>query len=238
MLDRADPVVELKLDLLARGLEGVGSAVVFGDIWRVDGAYTLECAKSCERVLLIDSLETARWQESRLAVPHVDYRKGDFSDPIFMAGVRRGFELGVAFDVLLHQPPLLDTLSRMLDLVEWRLCVVQPVLAEQASPGALLYLPGNEAARELHPLEVDASDHRLFDAEAVNHSHWIWAMSASFLHAAMRGEGFEPAFETVLGELPNPRWRWWGAVYERRRPRPATHWRALEPPPGLHQEAW
>lgn len=238
MLDRNDPVVGLKLSILERGLEGIDSAVLFGDIWRIDGAYTLECARDCERVLLIDSLETPSWQRSRLAQPRIDYRKGDFSDPIFMSSIQQRFELGVAFDILLHQPPLLGTLAQMLDLVEQRFCVVQPVIEEQDAPGSLIYLPGNTAGRELYPLDGAAEDHKLFDAQQVNHSHWIWAMTASFLNAVMEAEGFEPAFETVLGELPNPRWRWWGVVYERRRPRSPGHWRAQESVPGLYENGW
>lgn len=235
MFDRHDPIVQFKLEVLGQGLEDLDSAVVFGDIWRIDGAYTLECAKSCEDVLLVDSLETPAWQESRLAEPRVDFRKGDFSDPIFMSSIRRSFDLGVAFDILLHQPPLLGALSQMLDMVERRFCIVQPVLAEGDSPGSLVYLPGN-ADGDLYPLDRAAGDHRLFDVHEVNHSHWIWGMTASFIDAAMRAEGFEPAFERVHGDLSNPRWRWWGAVYERQRPRSDGHWRAQQPVSGLYQE--
>lgn len=237
MLDREDAVVKFKLEVLERGLEQRDSAVVFGDIWRIDGAYTLECARRCDRVLLIDSLETPEWQRSRIAESRVDFRKGDFSDPIFMSTVKGRFDVGVVFDILLHQPPLLETLSGMLDLVDNRLCVVQPVLAEGDVPGSLVYLPGN-TAKDLYPLESAASDHRLFDVQAVNHSHWIWGMTATFITCVMAAEGFEPVFEKVLCDLPNPRWQWWGAVYERVRPRSEGHWRVQQPVPGLYGEGW
>ena len=52
MLQEDDPIVNFKLSMLDRGLPA-RSAVVFGDVWRVDGGYTVACAeRGCERVLL------------------------------------------------------------------------------------------------------------------------------------------------------------------------------------------
>jgi hypothetical protein len=237
MLDRSEPVVGFKLELLARALPGTASAVLFGDMWRVDGGYTVECAQQCERVMLVDSLETPAWQQARIANPAIDFRKGDFSDPFFMASLREQFDLGVVFDILLHQPAMLGTLTLMLDLVGSRFCVVQPMLEEQADPGTLVYLPGN-SAEALYPLAAEVADHKLFDVDQVNHSHWIWAMTPSFLTAAMAAEGFDPVFEETLGPLANPRWNWWGAVYERRRPRSSGHWKNQRLEPGLFDADW
>jgi len=238
MLEHDDPIVAFKLETLARALSETESAVVFGDMWRVDGSYTVECARHCERVLLIDSLETPAWQQERVANPSIDFRKGDFSDPLFMASVREKFDLGVVFDILLHQPAMLGTLALMLGLVEKRFCVVQPMLEEQAEPGTLIYLPGNSSVERLYPLASEASDHKLFDVEQVNHSHWIWGMTPSFLTAAIAAEGFEPVFEETLGPLANPRWHWWGAIYERRRPRSPGHWANQRVHPGLYPDDW
>lgn len=238
MLDRSEPVVEFKLGLLARALPECESAVLFGDIWRVDGGYTVECARHCERVLLIDSLETPAWQQERIAQPKIDFRKGDFSDPLFMSSVADRFDLGAVFDILLHQPTMLGTLTLMLALVEKRFCVVQPMLEEQAHPGSLVYLPGNPDVTKLYPLEAEASDHRLFDVEQVNHSHWIWGMTPSFLTAAIAAEGFDLVYEDNLGKLPNPNWNWWGAVYERKRPKSAGHWTNQQTVAGLYTGGW
>ena len=133
---------------------------------------------------------------------------------------------------------MLGTLALMLELVEKRFCVVQPMLEEQADPGTLVYLPGNPAVGDLYPLEADAADHKLFDVGEVNHSHWIWAMTPSFLTAALAAEGFDPVFEETLGPLPNPRWNWWGAVYERNRPRSSGHWTNQMVQPGLYGNDW
>jgi hypothetical protein len=239
VLNRDDPLVEFKLAMLARCLPAAG-AVVFGDVWGVDGGYTVECAdRGCERVLLVDSLETPAWQRERLQRPAIDFRKGDFSDPRFMASVEDGFGLGVAFDILLHQPALLGTLTMLLEKVSGRFCVVQPMLEEQAEQGSLVYLPGNLAGAGLYPLEAPLDDVKVFEADEVNHSHWIWAMTPSFLTAAMRGEGFDLVAEETLGPLPNPRWSWWGAIYERRQqPRSPSHWSNHTTTPGLWTEPW
>ncbi len=239
MLNRDDPLVAFKLAQLERCTPAPG-AIVFGDIWGVDGGYTLECAdRGCERVLLVDSLETPAWQRERLLRPAVDFRKGDFSDPRFMASVEGGFEVGVAFDILLHQPGLLGTLTLLLEKVTGRFCVVQPMLEEQSHRGSLVYLPGNPAGADLYPLEAPLDDVKVFDVDAVNHSHWIWAMTPSFLTAAMRGEGFDLVEEAVLGPLPNPRWQWWGGIYERRtEARSASHWSEHSTTPGLWTEPW
>ncbi len=238
MLDRSEPVVEFKLKLLAQALPDLDSTVLFGDMWRVDGGYTVECARHCSQVMLIDSLETPAWQEERIANPAIDFRKGDFSDALFMASIREKYDLGVVFDILLHQPAMLGTIALMLGLVEKRFCVVQPMLEEGAEPGTLIYLPGNSSVGSLYPLDAEASDHKLFDVDQVNHSHWIWAMTPSFLNAAIAAEGFEPVVEETLGPLPNPRWRWWGAVYERKRPRSTGHWTNQLVQPGLFQADW
>jgi hypothetical protein len=237
MLERSEPVVEFKLGLLGRALPETDSAVLFGDMWRVDGGYSVECARQCGRVMLIDSLETPAWQQERISNPAIDFRKGDFSDPFFMSSIREEFDVGVVFDILLHQPGMLGTISLMLNLVGRRFCVVQPMLAEQADPGTLVYLPGNTSAN-LYPLDAEVSDHKLFDVGEVNHSHWIWGMTPSFLTAALAAEGFDPVFEETLGPLGNPRWNWWGAVYERNRPRSSGHWTNQRVQPGLYTDDW
>lgn len=237
-IDKSEPVVQFKLGILERALPAE-SAILFGDIFRIDGGYTIECAeRGCERVLLLDSLETPGWQQARIENPQIDFRKGDFSDPLFMASVRHRYEIGVLFDILLHQPGMLGTLALMLRHVEKRLCIVQPMLDEQERAGSLVYLPGNPEVDELYPLEQEAGDHQMFDVAEVNHSHWIWGMTRTFLNAAMRGQGFELVHDETLSQLPNPRWSWWGAVYERVNETPESAWSAHHTYPGLYKGDW
>jgi hypothetical protein len=140
--------------------------------------------------------------------------------------------------VLLHQGPLLATLHLLLEKVDGRFCVVQPMLEEQETPGAVVYLPGNGDASRLYPLEAPSGEVREFDPLQVNHAHWIWAMTPSFLIAAMKGEGFELVAEDSREQLPNPRWRWWGAVFERVAATPPSHWSGHYTTPGLWLEPW
>jgi hypothetical protein len=141
VLAKDDPIVAFKLSMLDRCMPAE-SAVVFGDVWRVDGGYTVACVeRGCERALLVDALETPAWQQDRLRHPQIDFMKGDFSNPLFMASFSGRHDLGVAFDILLHQPAMLGTLNLLLSKVSRRFCVVQPMLEEQAQPGSLVYLP-------------------------------------------------------------------------------------------------
>jgi len=223
VLNEQDPLVQLKLDLLRRALPA-RDAVVFGDIYGVDGGYTAKCVElGCERALLLDTHETAAWQRLRLERPELDFYKGDFADASFMASVRETFEVGVAYDVLLHQAPLLHTLHLMLEKVRERFLVVQPMLEEQAVPNSVVYLPGNTDGT-LHPYPELPDVYRVLDVREVNQSHWIWGMTQSFLRSALAGEGFEIVHEVACEELPpNDSWSWRGYLAERR-PDERGHW--------------
>ena len=150
-----------------------------------------------------------------------------------MRSFQERLAVGVAFDILLHQPAMLGTLTLLLAKVEEKFCVVQPMLEERQASGSLVYLPGNPAVEDLYQMQTQAptSEVRVFDAQEVNHSHWIWGMTPSFLSSAMSGEGFSLTAEEVLGPLPNPRWQWWGAVYERTGPTTQRATGALTAPP-------
>jgi hypothetical protein len=225
VLDESAPLVQFKLDILRRAMPA-RDAIVYGDIYGVDGAYTLKCIEyGCKRALLIDTHETAAWLRERLEHPAVDFYKGDFADAAFMSSVREAYEVGVAFDVLLHQAPLLHTVHLMAEKVTRHFLVVQPMLDELETPGSVVYLPGNEST-DLHPFPDRPEEYRVFDASQVNQSHWIWGMTPSFLKAALAGEGFETVHEATTGPLtPNPRWAWWGFVAERHST-PESHWSA------------
>jgi hypothetical protein len=229
------PVVQFKTSILAKAMPAE-SAIVFGDIWKVDGFYTQKTLElGCKRAALVDSLETAKWLKTRLQYPQIEFFKGDFSNTLFMKSIAEKFDVGVAFDILLHQPPLLNTLHLMVEKIDKRFCVVQPMLREQQFPNTLIYLPGNTDA--LYPLKLNHGEYRMFDVSQVNQSHWIWGMSASFLHAVLNGEGFDLIHQEELAPLENEKWFWGGYVYERKRDNPG-HWSAAKVTPGLYKADW
>ncbi|MGH9986828.1 MAG: hypothetical protein ACRD8W_23020 [Nitrososphaeraceae archaeon] len=83
MIREDDPVVQFKLKILKKGMP-VNSAVVFGDVWKVDGYYTKSILDiGCKRAVLIDSLETSTWLKIRLQYPNLDFYKG-FGEVTFM----------------------------------------------------------------------------------------------------------------------------------------------------------
>ncbi|MGI8711750.1 MAG: hypothetical protein ACR2NR_00895 [Solirubrobacteraceae bacterium] len=211
---------------------------MFGDTYVVEGGYAARCLKfGAERVVLVDTLETPAWLEARLGDHRLDFLKGDFSDRLFMSSIREQFDVSVAFDVLLHQPPLLGTLHDMLEKTTQRIAIVQPMLKERDVANTLIYLPGSPSADGLYPLRDADPGYRMFDVHEVNQSHWIWAMTPSFLRSALDGEGFAIVREETLGDLPNPQWQWWGAVAERR-PHNPHHWSRHSSTPGVAEPAW
>lgn len=236
-LDRNDPRVTLKLDLLEAAMPAE-SAAVFGDMYGVEGAYTVRCAElGCPRVVLVDSLETPAWLQARLEHPLLDFYKGDFSDPLFMKSIRERFDVTVAYDVLLHQPPLLATIHMILELTRERICVCQPVLKERESPNTLIYLPGN-SDRGLYPLAEPSAEYKAFDPLAVNQSNWIWGITPSLLRSVLAGEGFEITVERDGDDLPNPAWMSWGCIAQRVRPSNPQHWSQTRPVAGLYEPDW
>ena len=236
MLDRGEPFVRFKLDMLDRVLPAT-AAIVYGDVWRVDAGYTRHLLeRDTEYVMLVDSLETPALIELRREYPRLEFRKGDFSSPFFMAGIREDFDVAVIFDVLLHQATLLEALHLMLARARSRVVIVQPVLEEQELSNSLVFLPGSED-REL--LDPGGEEGRVFpdlDPSIVNHTRWLWGMTASFLRSALAGEGFEVSHEQTLMPLPNERWSWWGAVAERRSDPDTTHWSRALPAFGLQNQ--
>jgi len=226
-------VADLKRVILEKAMPAE-SAVVFGDIYKVHGLYAKTCLDlGCKRVLLIDSLETPEWLKLRLEHAKIDFYKGDFSNPLFMRSVMETFDIGLAYDVLLHQAPLLSTLHLMLEKVRRRFCIVQPMLREQRLTNTLIYLPGN--TEELYPLASQDKEFKMFDRSAVNHSYWIWGMTPSFLSSVLYGEGFDLIHQDELAAFEKDNWFYGAYIFERKRENP-LHWANARIPAGLHTE--
>ena len=234
-LKAGDPVVDLKLAMLDAAMPA-RSAIVFGDVWGVHGAYSQRCLDlGCEDVYLVDSLETPEFDQRRAGQPNLHFIPGDFSNPELMNGLSEMGEIGVAYDVLLHQGSLTAAIHLVLDHCERAICISQPLLKEQELPNSLVYLPGNTAREELSPSyshldQGGASEIHVFDPSQVNHGHWLWGMTRSFLENVLIGEGFEIVAEQQGPDLANPSWYLWGCVAERVRANPG-HWSDSHPNP-------
>lgn len=236
MLNHDDPVVRLKTQLLDSILPSQ-HVVVYGDMYIVEGGYTEYCAThGAVAVTLVDTLETVSWQETRLRNRNIDFYKGNFAHEGFMSSLRGGYSAAVAYDVLLHQPALLNTLHLMLREVSEKVVIVQPTLEEQAAPNSLVFLPGN-SDRALYPLSSPHQEYQAFALDQVNQTQWIWGMTASFTKSALAAEGFEVVQEQAGEALPNSRWSYWGCVAERRLVPDERHWRRMFAHPFLH-DGW
>jgi hypothetical protein len=238
MFHENNSYVQFKLDLMQRAMPAK-SAIVYGDIYMVDGGYCKKCLDfGCDDVLLIDTIETVQWQKDRIANPRLDFYKGDFSNAHFMRSFDRQYDIGIVYDILLHQAPLLHTLHLMLEKVGGRFCIVQPMLKEQSQPNTLVYLPGNPN-KDLYPVASLDPEFQVFKLEAVNHSHWLWGMTVSFLRAVLAGEGFDIKYEAeYAGGQLTAQWMLWGCVAERVSSRNHEHWSSVRPRPGIMDPGW
>ena len=237
MFNEADPYVQFKIDFLRRAMPSK-TAIVYGDIYMIDGGYTEKCLDlGCERALLVDTIETVAWQQRRIANRTLDFYKGDFSNAHFMHSFDETFDVGVAFEVLLHQAPLLQALHLMLEKVKHSFCIVQPMLKEQQLPNTLVYLPGN-TQRDLYPMPLPNQEFKVFDPKQVNHANWLWAMTPSFLRSVLQGEGFEITYESEWKHHQlTPQWMSWGCVAKRRE-KNSAHWSGVRPVQGLSHFDW
>jgi hypothetical protein len=227
MLNHEDPMVRLKTGLLDMILPSQ-HVIVYGDMYLVDGGYTEYCATHGAAVAtLVDTVETAAWQQTRLEHRNVDFFKGNFADEGFMDSLPGGYSAAVIYDVLLHQPSLINTLHLMLANVSEKVAIVQPTLEEQAVPNSLVFLPGNSDTN-LYPLSDSDAEYHMFSLEEVNQTHWIWGITGSFMKSALAAEGFEIAHEQLGEPLSNNRWSWWGCVAERKSFPDQRHWSRMK----------
>ena len=237
MLNEMDPLVKFKLQILQKAMPAK-DAIVFGDIYIVEGGYTKKCIDyGCERATLVDSVETASWLKSRAEYPTINFYKADFANTLFMKSIQETYDIGVVYDILLHQAPLLNTIHLMLEKIRNRICIVQPMLREQKYSNTLIYLPGNDNSDELYPLEAKDKEHKVFDINEVNHSHWLWAMTRTFLFSLLKGEGFEIIYEKEGGDFPNKNWYWYGCIAQRTYQN-TRHWSFYGISRDLHVPTW
>jgi hypothetical protein len=237
MLNTDDFRVQLKLRMLEKAMPA-STALVVGDMYVVEGGYARQLAEmGCERVALVDTLETPNWQQARLDDHRIDFFKGDFGSWPFMTSIQERFDVTVAFDVMLHQAPVVHTFNLILAKTAQHFCFVQPVLKEQAAPNSLVFLPGNTDAA-LHPVATESREYNIFNVEEVNQSRWMWGMTPSFVRSVLAGEGFRIVHEEESLDMPNDRWFWYGCVAERTRELDGRHWSRMRPTAGIHTPDW
>ncbi len=237
MFDEQNEVVKWKLDFIKKAMPAK-SAVVFGDIYVVEGGYCKKCLDyGCDDVLLVDYTETENFQRLRIENPNLDFYKGDFANPHFMKSFEQQYDISVVFEILLHQPTLLGALHLMLEKTKKYFCFAQPMLREQALSNSVVYLPGNKN-KELYPLAEMHGQYNVFSELNVNQNNWLWGLTPSFLRAALAGEGFKIIYEnehkpSVLTDA----WMQWGCVAERVSENP-NHWSKQRLVKGLEKAYW
>lgn len=222
---KIDRTVKRKLGLIERCLPA-GSAIDYGGMWEVDGYYSKQCRDrfGVKRVTMVDREESENWKRNSSLRAGIDFRKGDFADMKFMASISSRYDLGIAFDVLLHQVDLRHTLSLMLSKVRKSFVVENPLIPDRRMTyrNSSVLLSGVMDTR-LIPFREEWTERinywsNFSDPSNVGWNHWLWGLSPSFLQSLMAGLGWDLVHrEFWRGWLPKGTpWRLGGFVFRRR----------------------
>ncbi|MEM2424582.1 MAG: hypothetical protein QXR45_04265 [Candidatus Bathyarchaeia archaeon] len=201
----------------------VSSVIDFGGMWEVDGLYSRICMEkfNVSRVTMIDKFESENWVKNPLLRANIDFRKGDFSDEGFMAGLKESYDLALAYDVLLHQRDPIRTLSLMLSKTKKFFLISQPILPERLMPfrNCLILLSGSREKRlvpfhEKWTREINYWSN-FSDATIMNSDHWLWGMTPSFIESLMAGLGWRIIYKAFWrGWLPKySKWELCGLIF-------------------------
>jgi hypothetical protein len=194
-------------------------------MWEVDGYYSNQSHDKLgvKHVTMVDIEKSENWIRNPSLREGIDFREGDFSDSKFMRSIEFRYDLGIAFDVLLHQINLRETLSLMLSKVRKHFVVTTPVIPDGQMPyrNSLVLLSGVRDDRLIPFREKWTEDadywSNFSDPTNVRWNHWLWGLSPSFLQSLMAGLGWDMIHKEIWrGWLPKDTlWRCGGFVFKR-----------------------
>ncbi len=219
-----DETVLRKIALIKRCLP-VESIIDFGGMWGVDGLYARLCKEKLgiPQVTMVDKEESENWKKNPALGEGIDFRRGDFSDAQFMAKIGERYELGLAFDILLHQIDTRCTLALMLSKVRRFFLISQPILPDKCVPfkNCLVLLSGSKAYK-LVPFNDEFTKETDYwanfsDPRRIDTDRWIWAITPSFIESLLAGLGWELIHrEFWRGWLPRrSKWQMCGLIFKR-----------------------
>jgi len=218
---KTDMTSTRKLGLVKRCLP-VESVIDFGGMWEVDGYYSKQCLTrfGIKRVTMVDVEESENWNSDPSLREGIDFRKGDFADEGFMKSIAGTYDIALAYDILLHQVNLRQTLSLMLSKSRRFFLVANPVIPDSVMPfrnSLVLLSGGGPSLIPFHQKWTTETDYwRNFrDASNVVMNHWLWGITPSFVISLMAGFGWKLVHKEVWKDpfLQNPRWRMGGFVF-------------------------
>ena len=214
-----DTTVTNKIDLL-HVASPFSSAIDFGGMWRVDGLYAIECVKrfGAKKVYLVDTFESTKWLLQKRQIKQLKFVKGDFGNTSTLAKIPSKADLGICYDILLHQVELYTTLKLITSKIAKKIVVAQPVLKEHKLQykNSLVFLPGSKEKLLLRPHWKDI---KIFDIHNTNTDNWIWGMTPSILDSLFGSLGWKKVYnKNWSGWFANKlTWEMYGAIYERQK---------------------
>jgi hypothetical protein len=172
---------------------------------------------------MVDAEESENWRADPALREGLDFRKGDFSDEMFMKSIAQTYDLAMAYDVLPHQIDLRHTLSLMLSKTKRFFLISNPVIPDaiMSYRNSLILLSGSRSPKLIpfHEQWTKEIDYwrNFTDSRNVERSHWLWGMSPSFIESLMAGLGWQVVHKEIWRDpfLQNQRWRMGGIVFTR-----------------------
>ena len=150
----------------------------------------------------------------------IRFIQGDFSNGAFYREQLERYDLGLAFDVILHQFGPLDTLKLMLSTVD-RMCISQPCIRTESlllKPFCMAFMP----ALPTHEQPAYLPSHELakvypsgFFPDGYTRSLWMWAMKASLVSCWVEREGFVVVKEWRCQIQGSEHWEYWSCYCKR-----------------------
>lgn len=192
------------------------SVIDFGGMWEVNGLYSRICLDRFKipKVTMIDDFLSENWKNDLKLRRGIDFRKGDFSDEKFMATIKDKYDIGLAYDVILHQIDLRHTISMMLDKVSKFFLVSLPLLPEKmvSFRNSLILLSGSQE-KKLIPFDENWTRKMHYwknfsDARIVCYNHWLWGMTPSLLESLLLGLGWRRTYRRFLKDWLPPESKW------------------------------
>ena len=206
------------------------SLIDYGGMWGVDGLYSRIAYQTygVQHVTMIDANESENWRTKAELREGVSFKQGSFTDVVFMDTIKEMFEVGLAYDILLHQTDLPYTLSLLLSKVAQKFVIAQPVLLDDDMrlQNSIVWLSGCNAGDDLFPNQSSIQDlgcanfrdgTRLTLRGQRSSELWLWGMTPSFLESLMAAFGWKLTHKELWKGwiAPESRWTMAGLIFER-----------------------
>lgn len=216
-----DTIREPKINLAAtlKG-EQINSIRDFGGMWKVNGLYLLEAAKSLQPkwAEMVDNICTPEFKDSqeKLKPQGIDvrYTQADFSDVGYLD--LEPADVSLFYDVLLHQDNFVEVIRQVGKITNKYICVVQPFYENFNYPDACSLIqfmtPEEKKSMACEMWSTIDAPRERFDVNV-----WMWAQSRRLISDVFKGYGWIETGETFNFPMPpqGSNWVYSGMIFKK-----------------------